>query len=410
MKTAYFECSSGVSGDMILGALVDAGLPLSTLSAGLKRLPIKGFSLKAKTVRRSTIAATKVDVIIQGSPKAPRTLDAMVRMINKAALPPPITKQSLDVLSRMAQAEAHAHGITPAKVVFHEIGVVDTIVDVVGGLLGCALLGIERVTASPLNLGSGLVKTSHGTLPIPVPATAELLKGVPMYTSEIQAELTTPTGAALLTSLATAFGLMPNMRVQSIGHGAGTWQIPGRPNLLRIFIGEGANTNHSQISSKTNDRSVMIETNLDDMNPQIYDVVIERLLSGGALDVTLTPVIMKQGRPGIILGVLTTRDLVDAVTEIIFRETTTLGVRLHDVARTILSRIETTVKTKYGSVAVKIATLNDGTQRRSPEYRDCKRIAQKTGTPVRDVMDEVRRAIDHAQSAHTSKDKQKKHA
>lgn len=393
MKTAYFECSSGISGDMILGALIDAGLPLSKLSAGLKHLPIKGFSLKARKVRRSTIAATKVDVIIQGTPKAPRTLDAMTRMINKTALPPPVIKQSLDVLSRMAQAEARAHGVTPAKVVFHEIGVVDTIVDVVGGLLGCALLGIERVTASPLNLGSGLVKTSHGTLPIPVPATAELLKGVPIYTSEIQAELTTPTGAALVTSLATNFGSMPEMRVQSIGHGAGTWQIPGRPNLLRIFIGEGARMTDLQ----TSDRAVMIETNLDDMNPQIYDILIERLLSGGALDVTLTPVIMKQGRPGIILGTLTTQEHLDAVTEIIFRETTTLGVRFHDVARTVLSRTQTKVKTKYGSVAVKIATLNDGTQRRAPEYRDCRQIAQHTGIPVRDVMDEVRRVIDRAQ-------------
>ncbi len=394
MKTAYFDCSSGVSGDMILGALVDAGLPLSSLSTGLKSLPIKGISLKAKTVRRSTIAATKVDVIIEGNPQAPRTLNAMLRMIKKATLPPPIAKQSIEILSRMAKAEARAHGITPEKVVFHEIGVVDTIVDIVGGLLGCALLGIEQVTASPLNLGSGAVKTSHGTLPIPAPATTQLLKGVPIYTSEIQAELTTPTGAALVTSLATDFGSMPEMRVQSIGHGAGTWQIPSQPNLLRIFIGEGTRT------YKANDRAVMLETNLDDINPQIYDIVIERLLSGGALDVTLTPVIMKQGRPGIILAALTPQDHVDAVTEIIFQETTTLGVRLHDVTRSILSRNEIQVKTKYGSVSVKVATLNDGTRRRSPEYRDCKQIAQKTGKPIREVMDEVRRAIDRVQKKH----------
>ncbi|HIA14967.1 MAG TPA: nickel pincer cofactor biosynthesis protein LarC [Nitrospirales bacterium] len=403
MKTAYFECSSGISGDMILGALVDAGLPLAKLSAGLKCLPIKGFSLKAKKVHRSTIAATKVDVIIQGTPTAPRTLKAMVGMINKASLPLSVAKQSIEVLSRMAHAEARAHGIIAEKVVFHEIGVVDTIVDVVGGLLGCAILGIEQVTASPLNLGSGLVKTSHGTLPIPAPATAQLLKGVPIYTSEIQAELTTPTGAALVTSIATDFGSMPEIRVQSIGHGAGTWQIPGHPNLLRIFIGEGEST------TKANNCAVMIETNLDDMNPQIYDLLIERLLHAGALDVTLTPVIMKQGRPGIILGALTTQNHVDAVTELIFRETTALGVRFHDVARTILARIETTVKTKYGSVAVKIATLNDGTQRRSPEYRDCRRIAQQTGTPVRDVMDEVRRTMDRAQRTSASKGNRKKH-
>ncbi len=395
---------------MILGALVDAGLPLSKLSTGLRTLPIKGFSLKAKNVRRSTIAATKVDVVIQGNPKAPRTLEDMVRMINKAALPPPVIKQSLDVFSRMARAEARAHRVTPAKVVFHEIGVIDTIVDVVGGLLGCTLLGIERVTASPLNLGSGLVKTSHGTLPIPVPATAHLLKGVPIYTSEIQAELTTPTGAAILTSLANDFGLMPAMRVQSIGHGAGTWQIHGHPNFLRIFIGEDARMNNLQPFRSTDEHAVMIETNLDDMNPQVYDLFIERLLSGGALDVTLTPVIMKQGRPGIILGILTTRNHINAVTEMIFRETTTLGIRFHDVARTILSRTETKVKTKYGEISVKVAMLNDGTQRRSPEYRDCRQIAQQTGTPVRDVMDEVRRAIDCAESTIASKGKPKKHA
>tara|TARA_B100000315_G_C14576723_1_gene588282 strand:- start:133 stop:1365 length:1233 start_codon:yes stop_codon:yes gene_type:complete len=410
MKTAYFDCSSGVSGDMILGALVDAGLPFARLSTELKCLPIKGFSLKAKKVRRSTIASTKIDVIIQGTPKAPRTLEDMVRMINKSSLPPHVVKQSLDVFSRMAHAEARAHRITPSKVVFHEIGVIDTIIDVVGGLLGCTLLGIDRVIASPLNLGSGLVTTSHGTLPIPVPATIHLLKGVPIYTSETQAELTTPTGAAILTSLANDFGLMPAMRVQSIGHGAGTWQIHGHPNFLRIFIGEDSRINKLQPFNNTDDHAVMIETNLDDMNPQVYDLFIERLLSGGALDVTLTPVIMKKGRPGIILGVLTTHNHINTITEIIFRETTTLGIRFHNVARTILSRTAAKVKTKYGAVSIKIATLNDGTQRRSPEYRDCRQIAQQTGTPIRDVIDEVRRSINYTENTIASKRKNKKHA
>ena len=396
MKTAYFECSSGISGDMILGALVDSGLPLQKLSTGLRRLPIKGFSLKAKKVWRSTITATKVDVVITGALKVPLTLDAMTRMINKATLPPLVTKQTLDVLSRMAKAEARAHGITPSKIVFHEIGVIDTIVDVVGGLLGCVILEIEQVASSPLNLGSGLVNTSHGTLPIPVPATAELLKGVPIYTSEIEAELTTPTGAALLTSLTKDFGTMPQMSVRSIGHGAGKWQIPNRPNLLRVFIGDCSRLPRSHPPSEAGDHVVMLESNIDDMNPQIYDVVIERLLTGGALDVTLTPVIMKQGRPGIILGVLAKQEHLDTVIEIIYRETTTLGVRFHEVARRILSRNATTVTTKYGPVSVKVATLNDGTTRRLAEYRDCKQIAQKTGIPVREVMDEVRRAIDRA--------------
>ena len=406
MKTAYFDCSFGISGDMILGALVDAGLPLSELSTGLQGLPIKGFSLKAKKVRRSTIAATKVDVIIQGTPKAPRTLEEMTLMIKKAAIPPAVATQSLEVLSRMAYAEACAHGVTPKQVVFHEIGAVDTIVDVVGGLLGCSLLGIDRVAASPLNLGSGLVNTSHGILPIPVPATAELLKGVPMYTSDIEAELTTPTGAAILTSLTDTFGSMPTMRVRSIGLGAGTLQVPGRPNILRMFVGDDVET--VQNSGGHHDRAVMIETNIDDMNPQIYDVLIERLLHAGALDVTLTPVVMKQGRPGIILGALTPPDLVEAVTEVLFRETTTLGVRRHDVTRSVLPRTETTVKTKHGPVSVKIATLSDGTTRPSPEYRDCRGIAQRTGIPVRDVMDEVRRTLDRAQNMVTRTGKSKR--
>ena len=398
MTTAYFECSSGVSGDMILGALVDAGLSISTLSTALRCLPIKGVTLKARHVKRSTIAATKIDVIIPDASNAPRTLHDMSHMIKSADLPPSVMTQSLHILTRMTKAEAHAHGTTPAKVIFHEIGAIDTIVDVVGGLLGCSLLGIDRVTASSINLGSGAVTTSHGTIPIPVPATAELLKGVPVYTSSIQAELTTPTGAAILTSLAADFGLMPEMNVQSIGYGAGTQQIPNQPNLLRVFVGNDRQVDDIPVSMShtLRETAVMIESNIDDMNPQIYDMLIDRLLSGGALDVTLTPVIMKQGRPGITLGVLSPQDRIDTVIRIIFHETTTLGIRFHSVTRTILSRTPTTVDTPYGLIEVKVATLDDGTQRRSPEYRHCKRIAQQTGTPVREIMEVVRRAIDRA--------------
>ncbi len=381
---------------MILGALVDSGLSLPKLSTALQCLPIKQFSLRRKKVRRSSISATKVDVVIGGNPKAPRTLDDMTQMIQKAKLPPLIAKQSLSVFSRMANAEAVAHGITPKKVVFHEIGVVDTIVDVVGGLLGCSLLGIEHVTASPLNLGSGFITISHGTLSVPGPATVELVKGIPVYTSSVNAELTTPTGAALITQMAQAFGPMPEMRIRSTGHGAGTRQTLDRPNVLRIFVGDIEDVGQSKNGIGLSDHAVMIETNLDDMNPQIFDLLIERLLHGGALDVALTPVIMKKGRPGIVLGVLTQPKHVDDLTEIIFNETTTLGVRTHHVSRTILAREQSDVKTKYGQVSVKIARLKDGSQRASVEYGDCKHIAEQTGKPLREIMDEARRAIDRS--------------
>ncbi len=393
MKTAYFDCSSGISGDMILGALVDSGLPISKLSKELKLLPIRGYFIKTKKTRRANIAATKVDVIVNTPQKPLNSISAIKSLINKSSLPPKISKQAIDVFLRIAKAEAHAHGIPTTKVVFHEIGVIDTLVDVVGSLLGCALLEIDQIITSPINLGSGIVKTSHGNLSIPTPATAELLKGIPVYTSEINCELTTPTGAALITSLSKKFGTMPQMSINTIGHGAGTFKTSLQPNILRVLIGNSEEIASTDLLDSSQNDVVMIESNIDDMNPQIYDSLIQLLLKFGALDVTLTPVLMKQGRPGIILSVLSKKTHVDTITEIIYRETTTLGVRLYNVSRKILQRTHITLKTKYGTVSVKVATLNDGKKRHSLEYRDCKTIAEKTGIPLRDIMDEVQQIL-----------------
>lgn len=380
----HFDCFSGMSGDMALGALVDAGLPLADLTKGLKAVPLRGYSLRARAVRRNGIPATKVDVNIRDGLRAPLSVARIHKLISSSRLPDPVKTRSHEVFDRLAMAEGQAHKVLVAHVHFHEVGVIDSLVDVIGSVLGCHLLGAERITASPVNLGSGTIACEHGTLPVPGPAVGALAKGLPVYSAGPARELTTPTGLALVSVLAQEFTLLPLMRPTAIGYGAGGADPHGWTNALRVFIGEA-------VPSALPDQDVIVqlETNLDDLNPQAYETVMARLFAAGALDVTLAPVIMKRGRPGIVLTALALPNKADAVAGVILSDTTSLGVRMQEIRRRLLARQMEAVSLRNGVVRIKVATLGRGKTKAAPEYQDCKRIAEKTGRPVHEVMAEA---------------------
>jgi len=380
----HFDCFSGISGDMTLGALVDAGLPLADLTKGLKAVNLRGYALRARTVRRNGMPAIKVDVNIRDGFRAPLPVTRIHTIISSSRLPDRVKEQSHEVFDRLADAEAQAHKVPPARVHFHEVGVVDSLVDVIGGVLGCHLLGADRITASPINLGSGTIACEHGMLPVPGPAVAALAKGLPVYSAGPSRELTTPTGLALVSVLAQEFTPLPAMRPTAIGYGAGVADPHGWTNALRLFVGEA-------VSSGLPDQDVIVqlETNLDDLNPQAYETVMARLFAAGALDVTLAPVIMKRGRPGIVLTALAPPQKADAVAGVILSDTTSLGVRMQEIRRRLLARHMEAVSLRGGTVRVKVATVGRGNTKASPEYQDCKRIAEQSGRPVRHVMDEA---------------------
>jgi uncharacterized protein (TIGR00299 family) protein len=380
---AYFDCFSGISGDMTLGALVDAGLPLEVLRAELAKLNLPGYTLSSEKVRRSGISATKVHVVLDEKDQPARHLADISRIINGSSLSPVIQQKSLAIFHRLAEAEAKVHGTTPDRVHFHEVGAVDALVDIVGSVIGLEHLGITEIICSPVNVGSGTVHTAHGKLPVPAPATVELLRNIPLYSSSITFELTTPTGAAILSTLAASFGLLPQMKVDRIAHGAGNKDFSHTPNVLRLMIGE-------LLPAYGEDRSTLIETNIDDMNPQLYDHVIERLLAQGAQDAYLTPIIMKKGRPAILLSVLCDRMNTDAVLDTLFRETTSIGVRIGETGRKKLQREVRQVETSYGTVRVKVSRRGDEIMTVTPEYGDCKMLAEEKKVPLKSVIEEAK--------------------
>ena len=383
MTLAYFDCFSGISGDMTLGALVDAGVSIDALRAELAKLKLAGYELKGEKTTRSGIAAVKVHVVIDEKNQPSRHLADILKIIGASSLSASIKEKSSLIFKRLAEAEAKVHATTPDKVHFHEVGAVDAIIDIVGSVIGLQLLGVTQVLASPVNVGSGTVQTSHGMFPIPAPATAELLKGMAIYQSSTQFELATPTGAAIISTLASSFGPLPPVRINRIAHGAGDKDFPGQPNVLRLLIGESA-------AAYEEDFSLVIETNIDDMNPQVYDYLIERLMNAGAQDAYLTPTIMKKGRPAILLSALTDRAKSDALLDIIFRETSSIGVRIHEVGRKKLSREIGEIETKFGRVRVKISRRGDEILNISPEYEDCRRLAEDRNTPLKQVMEEAK--------------------
>jgi len=387
VKQLHFDCFSGVSGDMILGALVDVGLPLADLVRGLKAVKLDGYGLRATTVTRGGMPAVKVNVAIRRGMGAPLAIGRIQRLIASSRLPGRVKDQGQEAFRRLAQAEARAHRMPVGRVHFHEVGVVDSLVDVLGSLLGCHLLGVEAVTAAAVNLGAGTIECAHGTLPVPGPAVAALASGLPVYSAGPARELTTPTGLAVLSVLAQDFCALPLMRPIAVGYGAGAADPDGWPNALRVFLGEPVPAALSE-----QEVVVQLETNLDDLNPQAYETVMARLFAAGAVDVTLTPVIMKRGRPGIVLSALAPTQKADAVGDVILAETTSLGVRLQEVRRRVLARQMETVPLRGGTVRIKVATIGRGRTKAAPEYRDCQRIAEQTGRPVREVMDEAMQA------------------
>jgi uncharacterized protein (TIGR00299 family) protein len=383
---AYFDCFSGIGGDMCLGALVDAGVPLEEIIRNLKKLHLRGFSVVEKKVRRSNLAATKVDVVIKaGSDRgAAREWADIKNIIRGSSLSDDIKGKGEKIFKTLFGAEAAVHRVRVNRTHLHELGAVDCLVDIFGTLIGLDLLGVKTIYSSPVNLGRGTVKTAHGILPVPAPATAEILKGVPVYQSGEPFELTTPTGAAILKTLSKGFGEMPSFVPEKIGTGAGDREIQGRPNVLRVLIGS--------LYERTGDESVtVIETNIDDMNPQIYDYVVERLFEKGALDVFLTQIMMKKMRPAIKLSVVCDPGKRNELVDIIFRETTSIGVRYYEAPRIKMERKLKEVRTKHGKVRVKIAK-SGGLSKLMPEYDDCKRIAEESGIPLVKIIEEAKRA------------------
>ena len=391
MKIAYFDCSAGISGDMCLGALVDAGVPLKEMEKGLKALPVRGYRLETRKVKRAGVAATKVDVLVQKSKVKSQKSEArrwtdINKLIKDSSLPDGIKQRGLGLFKRLFQAEGRVHGEEYTRTHLHELGAVDCIVDIFGTLIGLDILGVERMYSSALNLGRGFVRTEHGRLPVPTPATAEILKGVPVYSSDVPFELTTPTGAAIIRELAQQYGTIPAMRIHHTGYGAGQKDISGFPNTLRIFLGEDISSKHTELTPRVS----IIETTIDDMNPQCYEYVMKRLFGAGALDVYLTQVIMKKGRPGVLLTVLCREDRQKNIIDLLFTETTTIGVRFYEVSRAVLEREIRRVKTASGTIRVKVSKRPDGTPKFSPEYEDCKRIAKQHKIPLVEVMKRVK--------------------
>jgi uncharacterized protein (TIGR00299 family) protein len=384
MKTAYLDCFSGVSGNMLLGALVDCGLDLAELESALTGLDLSGWRFAASRVRRGPIDCALVEVEVT-QPQPERRLAGILSLIEDAALEPVVAHRSAEIFRGLAAAEAAVHGAAVEEVHFHEVGAVDAIVDIVGAVAGFHLLGVEGATCSPLPMSSGWVQTDHGALPVPAPATVKILEGYPTYGGPAGAELVTPTGAALVTGLCDSFGPMPPMTVRRAGYGAGSKDLP-HPNCMRMFLGDAV------VAEPSAESLMLLETNLDDMNPELFEYVIERLLEAGALDVFVTPIIMKKSRPGSLLSVLGPREKQAELMRIMFRETTTLGVRVKEVARCCLEREWITVPTPSGDVRVKVGRLDGDVVTVSPEYEDCKRLARDTGAPLKAIYDDARAA------------------
>lgn len=395
MKRAYLDCSSGVAGDMLLAAMLDAGAPEERLRGELRKIPLGDYDFRVSRVMRAGLAGLHVEIAAPGK-QPERHLAEIETLIAKSALATGVKERAVKVFRRLAEAEGKLHAKPAAQVHFHEVGAVDAILDVVGACVGLELLEVSKLTASPLNVGGGgaggeRVKAAHGSLPIPVPATAELLQGIPIYSSGVEAELVTPTGAAIVSTLAERFGPLPPMQVERIGYGAGSRDIAGHPNLLRLLVGEPVDvavsgTGIPRADATSNGVVSVIEANVDDMSPQLYGYLVERALAAGALDVTCSAIQMKKNRPGFEVSILCAPDRADALAELVFSETTTIGLRIYEARRKVLDREWVSVETAYGAVRVKVARRDGRVVNAAPEYEDCQRLASEKGVPLKDVI------------------------
>jgi len=379
VKVVYFDCPSGASGDMILGALLDAGVSLEALRAELAGLGLPGWHLQTREVKRGAFRATKADVVLDESVRHHhRHLRDILAILGASQLAPAVIAGATRIFTRLAEAEARVHGAGIEEVHFHEVGAVDAIVDVTGAVIGLHLLGAEGVHVSALPVGGGFVESAHGRMPVPAPGTAELLRGFPVVDTGVRAELVTPTGAAILTTLAVGSGRMPAMTVERIGYGAGTKDFPGTPNVVRCFVGQTADVPTETVAQ--------LETTIDDMNPQLYEPLMDRLFEVGALDVFLTPVVMKRSRPGTVLTALCPRDKVNALSRVLFEESSTIGVRWTEVARTRLEREMVTLVTDHGPLPFKVSRLDGRVITVTPEFAEAVRLAREKSLPVREVL------------------------
>ena len=389
----FIDCCSGISGDMTLAAFIDLGVPLDWLKETVSRLPLPGFDIRLSSVSRNGIAARKVDVLVDAGQPA-RNYAAIRSLIAASPLSEPTRRQSLAMFEKIARAEAAIHGCAIETVHFHELGGVDAVVDIVGTTLCVEYLGVRNATAAPVPLGSGTVRCAHGILPVPAPAALEILKQVPVYGSDIPGELVTPTGAAIITTLSDRFGSLPLMSVDAVGYGAGSHETPGRPNVLRIIAGRFQNP----VTVSEPEPLLMVEACIDDMNPEIYGYVMEKLFADGVLDVCWIPVYMKKNRPATMIQVLCEQNHRDVIVNRILSETTTTGVRYYPVRRSILPRRIFELVTVFGPVSVKEITRPDGSIHITPEYESCRQIAAERDVPVLEVYRAVERAADKTRS------------
>ena len=399
MKVLYFDCFSGASGDMVLGALIDAGVPFAEVRRALGSLAIDPDAVWTENVVRTGIRATKFCVRGESGEhthshghEPHRTLAEIGALIDGSALTAAGKARAKGLFCRLGEVEAAIHGVTTDQVHLHEVGALDSIIDIVGTVHALEYLGAERIVASPLNVGSGTVRTAHGAYPVPAPATLQLLSGAPVYAGRQKAEMVTPTGALLVAGYADSYGPLPRLTVQTIGYGAGARDFPDAPNVLRVVLGDAAigdalgDAAGEAISGAPPTRVAVIEAEIDDMTPQLFGAVMDALLAAGALDVFYTPVQMKKNRPGTLLTVIAPPDARTALTELIFRETTTIGVRYRESEREVLDRAIVVVTTDVGPIRVKVARQRDEVLNVSPEFDDCVRAAKAAGRPVKDVQ------------------------
>lgn len=382
MKVAYFDCFAGVSGDMIVGALLDLGLPLQELEAELAKIAVGDYEVSSKKVTKQHIGATKFNVVAEEQ-KVVRTFSNIRELIEESDLTEPIKADSLAIFKRIGEAEAKIHRKTLDQIHFHEVGAIDSIVDVVASVIGITYLGIEKIYSSPVATGMGMVKTEHGMLPVPAPATLEILSGAPVYSSGIAAELTTPTGAAILMQYATFTSEMPPLVLEKTGYGAGTRELE-IPNVLRVMLGQEAGAETEEV--------VLIETNIDDVSPEVLGYTMDALFELGALDVWFTPIEMKKSRPAVALSALVPMGHEEQAVDTIITETATLGLRVSKQVRRVAEREIISVNTPLGRIRAKVGTYKGRIISIAPEYDDCSKIAASSGTPLREVYDLTRKA------------------
>lgn len=385
MKRAYLDCSSGISGDMFLAALLDAGLDPRRLIEEVKKVQLGFYEFKRTRAVRGGLAGTRVEIRVPG--KQPhRNLADIEKLIGESALGGSVKERSLKIFHRLAEVEGKLHNKPAGEVHFHEVGAVDAVIDIVGACVGLEMMEISDLVCSPLNVGGGRTEAAHGTLPVPAPATAELLKEIPVYSSGVEGELVTPTGAALVSTLAASFGPMPAMKIDRIGYGAGEKDFPKHPNIARLFVGEGVETEKARPAARGDELVSVIEANLDDMSPQLYGYVVEQALAAGALDVTCSSIQMKKNRPGFQVSILCAPEKSDALAQLLFEQTTTIGLRIYEARRKVLEREHVSVETPYGPVRVKVAKLNGKVMNAAPEYEDCQQIAAEKSVPLKQVI------------------------